>query len=523
MAKERRDITKQDAPPAILKRKRNQSTQSKRKKPKTEITPQERCLTNLAWLLEESESNCFALCLVNNKLLIAANNIHSGTRDSKLLTMVADTMSYLSQFVVEKDVSEKRKEVIKKIFLEKIGNRYKGQLAAQFDEAAREKVVDSFLENPEISPKNMDKKLAEVCNAHYQEDSLAAMIEIGKKVQRRLDRVEKFLKNNTDSPLAMALKGYAKSQKVKHIKLSDSAASLSDRDWLLDSNDAGCALLLTNDHLVHAELKVVDYLLVSRLLTSKESLYQSYYIGISKRCCYDCSRVIKLVNDYAKNELKQEEIIKIMAESHRSYSNWGVPKFLFTPDELGLKRHKDHCPEGYISTKKIYKQFMSLDEIIKNKNIDRESVFLHRDYNFIDDVCVSFKKLPEPVHNGNKTTMSNPSSDDEGSCEEKVTVPVISNDTFNDTLMLSSNDALMKVLAIRLKAGSLDVKEVATMIAPYLENSESIKKEEETQLSQTALLNGIGFLDSSGKNKCLHNFSTLVKFEEKDVLECTKN
>src|SRR5262245_6223320 len=85
---------------------------SKRRKQKTGSIPLEKCLNQLAWLLEESESNCIAVCLVNNKLLISGNNIFYGTTENSRTELLKRTVNYLSCFVSGKMEPDQRKELI---------------------------------------------------------------------------------------------------------------------------------------------------------------------------------------------------------------------------------------------------------------------------------------------------------------------------------------------------------------------------------------------------------------------------
>lgn len=115
--------------------KRQQSTSTLKKRKKSSSSPL-KFLNRLAWLMQRSSKSCTAVGLINDKLLIADNDIYQGTEpDNEALTFIREIMDYFSFFVANPnnkdkaaEISAKRKIIFQFIFDKKFSGEEKGYL-----------------------------------------------------------------------------------------------------------------------------------------------------------------------------------------------------------------------------------------------------------------------------------------------------------------------------------------------------------------------------------------------------------
>jgi len=185
----------------------NEPTESRLlKKHKPTPLTLERCLNDLAWLLETSPSSCTAVSLVNHKLLIADNGIfHGSQKDNQTIKYQIKFIKRVSKFFTTDDQNEKeeyKKKLIKMILLKKINSLFKGELSTPFSEENKSKLTQIF-------PENQDKSIEEIMrkfSSDHSKINISAILTTGKKVVRQLERVTSFLEEHKENSLYSVLK-----------------------------------------------------------------------------------------------------------------------------------------------------------------------------------------------------------------------------------------------------------------------------------------------------------------------------
>lgn len=76
---------------------------------------------------------------------------------------------------------------------------------------------------------------------------------------------------------------------------------------------------------VHAELKIMQHLYDKTKFKSTSR----YYVGISKRCCFNCEHVVKAIN-----KTKNAAIIEVRDGGHLNHYKGGIPDFLKNSDSI---------------------------------------------------------------------------------------------------------------------------------------------------------------------------------------------
>lgn len=86
---------------------------------------------------------------------------------------------------------------------------------------------------------------------------------------------------------------------------------------------------------MHAEIQILFTLLKDTILPAirnnktKEKIHKQYYIGISKKCCRDCSIFLESCNLVLKNYYDRSAIVYRAAHNAAFTSNWVLPKMKF--------------------------------------------------------------------------------------------------------------------------------------------------------------------------------------------------
>ncbi len=81
---------------------------------------------------------------------------------------------------------------------------------------------------------------------------------------------------------------------------------------------------------VHAEMKVIQNLMEEKKIGNKDVITeQIYYVGISKKCCYKCEKMIEAINETMEEmELASVKEIVEIRDGHRRVFSAGIPEFV---------------------------------------------------------------------------------------------------------------------------------------------------------------------------------------------------
>jgi hypothetical protein len=375
--------------------KKEQNVQDAQEKSKVEIPletnkrrggiegTQDSILEKLSRLFEKREQGCAAICFVNNKILITDNEIFQGTREGKKETertkvntseeeekasksigkyqLIKNTMDYFSKTLSdEKLSSEERNKAFQDICMHRISSQGKvpGMEYIRPNEGKFIKLVqDAFEEYEKLRGEGEGR-------GRKRDDIREQIVNTISKKSKDIDRdiisfvckhvvglawdfmkIEEFLSNdkNKDNPLKQAFgHGAIKDSKKDMINVQtdkDNYGLNRDGYMLMQeySKETGYVILKIDiptkpgkgKKSPHAEVKMIEYLLFTGILNGKEDVY----IGISKKCCYDCELTIMAVNNVLKKKGGGQILYK---GTHGMEFKYTPPFFL---SELKIKEH----------------------------------------------------------------------------------------------------------------------------------------------------------------------------------------
>ncbi|AIL64458.1 hypothetical protein NOVO_00230 [Rickettsiales bacterium Ac37b] len=286
-----------------MKRSRphSQSKQPSLKKIKSQsyITASEHSvLNNLAKLLEITTLGCTAVCFQNDKILIRDNDINSNTGDTEKLRIIKDVMDYYKKAANTEDkesLKEERMKLFKRVALARIRGENAGYLG-NLDNEVIDDIAEDVLNNRGVwRGKDYDQTIRQ--HPRSSRPSVALSYEILDNLARSFVRVENFIEENKDHPITVAFKNDFKG-KVDTGEFEE--ITYQSFSLMHDKSNPGYAIIspgrkIDKDKAVHAEVKMIDYLVFTRIL---QNTNKPIYIGISKLCCSDCANIIKECNTY---------------------------------------------------------------------------------------------------------------------------------------------------------------------------------------------------------------------------------
>jgi len=306
-------------------------------------------LNRIAWLLQSSSTGCVAVGLVGKKWLIADNDIFGGTdNDHKNVTFIRDSLFYLSQVARVKNVKDeetslslKRIALVKRIFQRKFVGEAKGylkpaeayqdQIFAEIEQIltimfAASTSTEAINNAISISQHRLRK------GATHSFVQVAGAFELGLLILRRLKGIEKkllFPKTKADHSLKTGLAALeGQGRIVRYSKFDDIACE--DDTWICNSDEIGYALIAITAQVegIHAELKLIDFLLASRLWHEDSKVQDSVItVGISKACCLYCSDAIKFTNEaIIEKRLLTANPIQVGGAHYRGFDGWNASK-----------------------------------------------------------------------------------------------------------------------------------------------------------------------------------------------------
>ena len=319
-----------------------------------QIPKNHRYLDNLARLFESNSKNCSAVCLINKTLLISDNGIFDRSRsDNQKIQLINETMAYFSSLKEQKP-NEKKAEIKAEIFYKLAMARLKGEdggylkLSENHLDYIINYVIDQKITNSKKEKVSIDEITYEKQFTNEQRGFVANATLITQNLLRDFNNIFNLLTNEKkrNDPecrdLINAIDGEEKS--LVKLKNNTSVAEGVKIDGKVQScrgeSTGGYLILKYDKNKVHAETKIVAYLLLVGALDKLPNSDKDLYIGISKLCCASCHKFIENVNELVKVNIK-------VRGTHGLQPAWTQPEILkdatITNNEIFQKLAKS-CP-----------------------------------------------------------------------------------------------------------------------------------------------------------------------------------
>jgi hypothetical protein len=231
-----------------------------------ELPVHKRRLDSLAKLLA-SNSECVAVCVLEGRLFIAANELYSGSLDNIVNSSIKKIMNYIQCISSNKKPSiEHRKEAFKEVCSKRRLDSVIGTGLLKISDEISEKIAYYILENHG----NYDK---EFINSFEKESAVAALAcDNFSKLYVDFSKLEQSIKN----------------------KFSNTGKEDSITDEQLTAFSSKYEILYYQDvKNVHAESQIVDHIInLVDIGEIKFDIPSEIYIGISKLCCMNCRSIV---------------------------------------------------------------------------------------------------------------------------------------------------------------------------------------------------------------------------------------
>jgi hypothetical protein len=273
---------------------------------KIETILQERCLDNLAKLLQGSSPNFIATCLIDYTLIIAGDEVHGelSTENERnpRVELIQDVMKYFSDLANEYSGHKQlRAKVFKQLCSVSLNhhesnNGYNQLNNEMLDKAAEE--ILTFYETRDFY-KIKDQKyipLYFVQKILALDPGLQYFISVIYKtfafIAKDFLMVEEFITISRDNQndLMMAFKG----NETKQI-ITNQMRDISNYHQELSQYENGFTVLYLDRPGVHAKAKIIEYLVLTKIIENVETS-DKVYIGTSQPCCKICNEFANAVN-----------------------------------------------------------------------------------------------------------------------------------------------------------------------------------------------------------------------------------
>lgn len=331
----------------------------------------ERRLDALSRLFEGGSKECTAISLINgNTLLIADNKIHepkpkakkkSLRRTSKSKrkeevslehsnskgmkeTLIDNTMSYFATLTPQSYNADQDLKIFKELCLKRLKGEEMGYIKLNTPEL--EKIITHVAKNKKT---NYDDEFIHNKELFTKEERAYAgsAILIARNFRTDYRKITGMLLNESpDSemiPLIQAIRG----GKKEPVKLENNAMiniDLKSQDYVQKPADDGSispgyVILKYDKENIHAETKLIAYLIVTGALEKNKNLY----IGISKKCCKGCNNFIEAVN-------KEYETAVRVRGTHGLQPGWLQPAILTQEGIISQEKYyslRKSCPRLY--------------------------------------------------------------------------------------------------------------------------------------------------------------------------------
>lgn len=280
-----------------------------------------RCLDNLSRLFEKDSQGCAAACLINETIIIADNDIHEGTQlgnnAGARVQLIRKIMNYFSNLAKQESSDEDiREKIFKQVCVEKIKGEAKGNIL--LDQETCAKIAGEVL--ADYSKHKAWHSSIKAYNP-AQRSQVAAAYYLAETVARDFIKIEQFIKkckNDEGNSLIIAFKG----EENKKIPINGAGGVLKKHEGLVQlGKDPGYIILNIDQVGVHAEAKIIEYLIFTGVLYNTEMI-KKIYVGISKLCCKGCDTFIEAVNEILHPEI---EMSLYTRGAHKLHLSWAQP------------------------------------------------------------------------------------------------------------------------------------------------------------------------------------------------------
>ena len=224
-------------------------------------------LDNLARVLEGS-SACVAVCYVDKEILITNNELAKGTEKGANFVLIKNLMQYLQK----KDGHKDRKTIFQEICLQRI------------------KAEQGKISYKEADLERINTIANELLNDHHNWKEQTPN-QVAKKFNLDIQKQPTLVKQVMDSYFILSRTAHDFKEVEKEFE-NNKELKEATINVLKDDNQTG----------VHAELRIINYLLSRKDTNGKIKPLEESYIGISKLCCTQCKSTIRAVNEVLSEE-----------------------------------------------------------------------------------------------------------------------------------------------------------------------------------------------------------------------------
>ncbi len=369
-------------------------------------------LDTLAELLELSSASCTSICLINKQLLITDNQILAGAKEnSNHIDHIQNVIKYLSaaSSLENKTYPNEIKGMIADICIRKFKAKRVGRNNAinSLNDEQLKKLAD-ILAEAALNYDGEKRRCISIDDTMdnfdvAQSEAVAFFAELGNTLIRRLHRVKTALKVDVNmQELKNAIQARQRADCFVKYSIQDNL-SYSDYIRVHHAEQPGWFIVATHDEgsiggkscFVHSELKMIDFLIASRILTmSGKQQDAPIYIGISKRCCKNCHQRIKLLNALLGASIMTAPGYHSVTVKEDSVK----PIFLREEQVSWADNNKDFNHVAYYLDDDDEPIFIdSFQEICEHeKDVD---IFLLRDANLIEKISELLTKKNDAIEN----------------------------------------------------------------------------------------------------------------------------
>ncbi|MBA8666773.1 hypothetical protein H1Q59_02565 [Holosporaceae bacterium 'Namur'] len=327
------------------------STQDKVKKIKTgrhsnieDLTPEQRIWDQLARLMQDKTEACTAITFVNNKIIITDNDVFYNSKEVNLkIRFIENIMEYFSNFIQNNTSLEERKRLFIDICTKKAQGRFVQPVTLPDDiiqKIAMEVITEENYLNYPLGKVNCTTVMK---SGLSPEDTAQALqlFTVFTEIAINLIKIEETLvKFGRTHPINLAF--INNEIDLPTPRKDKRKLNLTKYQGLAVSNAFGYALLHIEDKAVHAEMRILSFLLATTSLINMQSIY----IGITKLCCHNCRLVLESVN-----KALDRDFILNRGQHDLEFKNWEPPFFL-------KDNFKKHCfKDNYSIVKKIRENY----------------------------------------------------------------------------------------------------------------------------------------------------------------------
>lgn len=413
----------------------------------SKIPPINRCLDELARLFQMTSQGCAAVSLINQTIIIADNEIHAGSDlegqgkrgVSSKVQLIRTVMKYFSDFANSHNLSKSREEVFKELCTARLKGEEKGYI--KLDDIIIEKISVNVLNTYKIkNAESWHVRYAKEIDAYepHQRPFVSLAHEMAGLVARDFLKIENLIKSNINDDAANDLVTAFKGQENEKIHI-DQAGGIheKDRGSVQYGDEAGYIILNIDTAGVHAEAKIIEYLIFTDVIQNLEE-GEKVYVGISKLCCRGCNEFVKAVNKVFGSEV---EIIQIRG-THELQPAW-IPPIICNGDAervIGyywsdkLKKYevaRSQSQEGLIK----YTYLVSLENI---SNLNKLTPQLKK--------ATTIEKTHQTIYSSNS-----PSTQSHDAAEENFVLKSLTIDQLLDELRERYNNEQVDALVIQLR------------------------------------------------------------------------